>query len=109
MNRIIRYVPLIAAILLIVGCFRLPIGYYTFLRIVVCIAAVILLFHPKGGSVTWRHIVNGIVAILFNPILPIYLHSKTTWVVIDIAVAVWFLFQTIVIFKKPTSRLKENE
>ncbi len=108
-NSTIRYLPLIAAILLIVGCFRLPIGYYTFLRIVVCIVAVILLFYPKNKSITYRHIINGLVAILFNPIIPIYLHSKMAWVVIDALVAGWFLFQTIVTLNNTTSKLKEYE
>lgn len=89
----------LAAFFLILGCFHLPIGYYTFLRIVVCIVAVTLLFYPKSESVTYRHIVNGLVAILFNPIIPIYLHSKTAWVVIDAVTAGWFIVQTILIYK----------
>mgnify|MGYP006873000762 CR=1 FL=1 len=100
MNRAIRFIPLIAAFLLIIGCFHLPVGYYTFLRIVVCIVAVILLFFPKGKGITYRHIVNGLVAILFNPIIPVYLHSKTAWVVIDAVVAGWFVVQAIVVNQK---------
>lgn len=94
MKSISQTISIIAANLLIIGCFRLPIGYYTFLRIAVCLVAVILLFYPKSESITYRHIVNGLVAILFNPVIPIYLHSKTAWVVIDAAVAVWFIVQT---------------
>lgn len=96
----------IAAILLIVGCFRLPIGYYTFLRIVVCIVAVMLLFYLKSEGITYRHIVNGLVAILFNPVIPIYLHSKTAWVVIDAAVAVWFIVQTLLNCKNNDKELQ---
>ena len=95
MNKIRTYLSLIAAILLIVGCFRLPIGYYTFLRIVVSIVAVLQLFYLGSKSVSYHHFVNGFVAILFNPIIPIYLHSKTAWIVIDVVAAVWFLFQII--------------
>lgn len=100
MKSISQTISIIAAILLIIGCFRLPIGYYTFLRIVVCIVAVILLFYPKSESVTYCHIINGLVAILFNPIIPIYLHSKTAWVVIDAATAGWFLYQMFYLKKK---------
>lgn len=99
MNKIRPYLSIIAAILLIVGCFRLPIGYYTFLRIVVSIVAVLQFFYLGNKSVSYHHFVNGFVAILFNPIIPIYLHSKTAWMVIDIVVAVWFLFQIITIKK----------
>ena len=33
-------------------------------------------------------VVFGVLAILFNPIIPIYLHEKEIWTVIDIAAAV---------------------
>ena len=98
MNKYSTYLlSVVAALFLILGCFHLPVGYYTFLRIVVCIVSVVLLFYPKSKSITYRHIINGIVAILFNPVWPVYLHSKTAWVVIDAAVTVWFVFQTITI------------
>lgn len=106
MKSISQTISIIAAILLIVGCFRLPIGYYTFLRTVVCIAAVMLLIYPKSESITYRHIVNGLVAILFNPIIPIYLHSKTAWVVIDAALAVWFIVQTLLNCKNNDKELQ---
>lgn len=106
MKSISQTISIIAAILLIIGCFRLPIGYYTFLRIVVCIVAVMLLFYPKSESITYRHIVNGLVAIMFNPIIPIYLHSKTAWVVIDAAVAVWFIVQTLLNCKSNDKELQ---
>jgi len=97
---------LVAAAALVVGCFPLPIGYYTFLRIVACAVAVSLLFFPKSNGVTYRHIINGVVAILFNPIVPVYLHSKTAWVVIDAVAAGWFLLQAI-LFIKSTHYEKE--
>lgn len=106
MKSISQTISIIAAILLIIGCFRLPIGYYTFLRIVVCIVAVILLFYPKSESITYRHIINSLVAILFNPIIPIYLHSKTAWVVIDATAAVWFIVQTLLNCKNNDKELQ---
>ena len=106
MKSISQTISIIAAILLIIGCFRLPIGYYTFLRIVVCIVAVMLLFYPKSDSITYRHIINSLVAILFNPVIPIYLHSKTAWVVIDAAVAVWFIVQTLLNCKNNDKELQ---
>lgn len=106
MKSVNQTLVIIAAILLIIGCFRLPIGYYTFLRIVVCIVAVIFLFYPKSKSITYRHIINGLVAILFYPIIPIYLHSKTAWVVIDAVVAVWFIVQTIMNYKNSDKELR---
>lgn len=97
---------LVAMVALVAGCLPLPMGYYTFLRILICAVAVILLFYPKSGSITCRHIVNGVVAILFNPIIPVYLHSKPAWIVIDAVTAGWFLLQAI-LFIKSTHYEKE--
>lgn len=79
----------IAAILLSIGCFRLPMGYYTFLRIVACIIAILAIISNKEEGFGWCNIVFAIVAVLFNPIFPIHLHSKVAWVIIDAVCAVW--------------------
>ena len=105
-NNIVKALAIVAAIFLIIGCFKLPIGYYTFLRIVICIVSVILLFFPKNGNISWHHIINGLVAIMFNPIIPIYLHSKTTWMVIDMVAAVWFIIQAITIISNKNHEKK---
>ena len=39
------------------------------------------------------------IAILFNPIIPIYLGSKSLWMVIDVAV-IGFLIGLVINFKK---------
>jgi hypothetical protein len=90
-------VPLsfIAAIMLTIGCINLPIGYYTFLRIVVCSVAVMLIIDVAKSNVNYKLIINGLIAILFNPFIPIYLHNKTAWMIIDIIAAVWFAIQGI--------------
>lgn len=92
-SKIAYYIPLIVSALLIVACFPLSSGYYTFLRIVVFSVAVAMIFLPQLEEINYRNITNGIAAILFNPIFPIYLHSKTAWVVIDLLFAAWFAFQ----------------
>ena len=90
-------VPLsfIAAIVLTIGCINLPIGYYTFLRIVVCSVAVMLIIDVTKSNVNYKLIINGLMAIMFNPFIPIYLHNKTEWMIIDIIEAVWFAIQGI--------------
>ncbi len=40
-----------------------------------------------------------IIAILFNPIVPIYLYDKSVWGIIDVIVAVFFVV-LIIKFKK---------
>ncbi len=67
-----------------------PYGYYTFLRWVVTgVALFILRIAYELKRTTWLWIM-GLIAILFNPIAPIYL-DKGTWVVIDLIVAALFL------------------
>ena len=69
--------------LLIIAIFKLPYGYYTFLRWIVFISsgysAYISFLNQKNIWV----IILGILAIIFNPIIPIYL-KKETWIIIDI-------------------------
>jgi hypothetical protein len=72
-----------------------PYGYYILLRWVVTGAALFILWIAyELEKKTWLWIM-GAIAILFNPIAPIYL-DKGNWVVIDLIVASLFL---ISIFK----------
>lgn len=100
----ITIISIITAILLIVGCFHLPIGYYTFLRIVVFVAAIILLANSIKEERSWQAIIMGLIAILFNPIIPIYLHSKTAWMVIDALTAIWFMAQPLIKYFQRTEK-----
>lgn len=82
--------------LLFVAVAHLPIGYYTFLRIAVTVTAVILLAHfYQRESLSVRTVVFGAITILFNPVLPIYLHSKSVWVPIDLATGLAFVVSAI--------------
>ena len=89
MDKKLLYIP---AAVLFVGIFPLPIGYYTFLRLVVTAAAAYIAYQTfqtdKKSGWIW---IFGFVAILFNPLIPIYL-DKEIWMVIDLAAAVLFLF-----------------
>jgi hypothetical protein len=86
-----KAVTIIAATLLFVAVFNLPIGYYTFMRIGVTIASILLIRQEiEKGINTWV-ILFGIITILFNPILPIYLGSKSSWIPIDTISGIMFL------------------
>jgi len=88
----LRVLSLLVASLLFVAVVQLPIGYYTFLRITVTLVATLILAHQwriKGLSV-WV-ILFGAIAILFNPVQPIYLHNKTIWTVIDVVTGLIYL------------------
>lgn len=90
----IRNIGLITAALLFIAVFNLPYGYYEFLRIVVCLSAGFFAYHiytTKKSSVAFIFIG---IAILFNPIAPIYL-SKDTWITIDFISMAAFGFTSI--------------
>ena len=72
---------------------NLPIGYYTLLRIVVTISAIAVLVKEFNNEFTTWIIVFGMITILFNPIIPIYLDSKQIWIPIDIVVGIIFLLK----------------
>lgn len=64
------------------------------MRIGVTIASLYLISQEgKKGVNTWV-ILFSIIAIIFNPILPIYLGSKSTWLPIDIIAGSTFLIFT---------------
>ena len=88
------------ALLLAVAVLRLPYEYYEVLRVVVTIAAVWI----ACKHFYWNRICGGwlkkpthmifvfaIIAILFNPIIPVHL-SKGLWVVIDLVAAFIFFY-----------------
>ena len=76
--------------LLLIGLADLPTGYYTLVRIAVCIISVISCYwsYKSDDKVGLATVVFALLAILFNPIIPIYLHEKGIWAIIDIATAI---------------------
>ena len=78
------------AILLLLGLANLPIGYYTFLRIVVSIGCIGVLLENEKFSFNNGNLIFIVVGILFNPIFPIYLNQKSLWMPIDLLAAVIF-------------------
>lgn len=80
---------LIPAAMLVLALFQLPYGYYTLLRLVVCLTAAIIAFQswPKGQM--WA-IAFGFVALLFNPLIIVAL-DRETWAPIDAATAAMYL------------------
>lgn len=70
-----------------------PYGYYILLRWVITVSAIFLVWVAYNLKKTFWVYSMVIIAILFNPIVPIYL-NKEIWVVIDFIVAILF-FATI--------------
>lgn len=97
-----RHLLLLTSAALFLGAFSLPIGYYTLLRILVTISAVLIVINEYKGEVGPFQILFGLLAIVFNPLLPVYLHNKSVWTVIDIVTAGIFLAKSFSISSTET-------
>ena len=88
-------VLIIPAILLIIApIISFPYGFYTFLRLVVTITAIIAVVSSlkNEGTVNEMSIIFGLIAILYNPLIPIYL-SREIWMPINfITSGIYFFF-----------------
>jgi len=93
---------IVCAVLLLAAVFKLPIGYYTFLRITITLGALLIIFSEYKNQATFWVIIFGLVTILFNPVIPIYLYKKSLWFPIDIIVGVLFLVKAFI----PNSKRK---
>lgn len=81
---------LIASAMLFVALTDLPYGYYTLLRIAVTVAAVWSAWAFCARVRTGWAVAFGVVALVFNPIIPVYL-DRETWTVIDVGAGALFL------------------
>jgi len=85
------WIWLIPTAFLVLAIARMPLGYYTVTRIVVFGIAVWIAFCGLGGghlSKIWAA-VFALLAVLFNPIVPVYL-PRLTWIYCDIVAATLF-------------------
>lgn len=101
MKRLLVAASLIAGALLFIGLMDLPIGYYTFLRIVVFLAALLCIYveyEVQRGFSFWM-ILFGLIAILFNPIIKVYLGTSEAWAPIDVIAGILFVVYPLVRYK----------
>lgn len=84
---------LVPAAVLMIGILPLPYGFYTLLRIVVTGAAALAAYlaYRKADRVDALVVISGLVGVLFNPLVPVFL-DKGAWVILDLAAAAWFAF-----------------
>jgi hypothetical protein len=66
-----------------------PYSYYILLRWIISIVSIFIAYGFYKSKLTGWALVFGAVAILFNPIAPIYL-AKSTWVIFDFVGACLF-------------------
>lgn len=85
---------------------KLPIAYYTLLRIIVSLGAILAIYVSlRNKTWVWTFIFT-IVAVIFNPLFPVYLHRKLPWMPIDIIVGLLFLLWAFWKKKEPVQEEK---
>lgn len=86
-SKLLWYVP---AIMLLLALFPWIYGYYVAVRLVVCVSSAIIawLSYQKSGLCSWTFVFI-FIALIFNPLLPVYL-VRSIWIPIDIVVAILF-------------------
>lgn len=85
-----NWVLMVTAVFAFVAMADIPYGYYRLLRWVVCavaIASAIQLHRGQRQGYAW---VLGLVAVLFNPLIPVHF-AKDTWRALDGAAGFTFL------------------
>ena len=82
---------LVAALMLLGALGSWPYGYFTLLRWVTATSAVLFAFDGYRTRNAWMTWTFAFIAILFNPLVPVYL-TREIWLPIDVAVAMVFAF-----------------
>jgi hypothetical protein len=85
------FVHFIPAAMLVLALGRWPCGYYMLLRVVVVAAALLLaglIYQQAKSNTVWFGLFL-IVAIVFNPIVPLHL-TRGVWSILNVAAAVTF-------------------
>jgi hypothetical protein len=105
MKSIPRVVWIVPIVLLVIATARLPYGYYTFTRIVTCgIAAwIAIVGFQEGSAIKAWSIALAFIAVLFNPIIPIYL-NRPIWFYIDLSTAAIFAAHLVLVRLIPKLR-----
>jgi hypothetical protein len=67
-----------------------PYAYYQFLRFVVCGVGAYVAWVSYNSKHVWTTWLFGLVAVLFNPLIPFHL-SREIWQAVDVACAALFL------------------
>lgn len=99
---------IIVMILLLIAIFPIEeYGYYILLRWIVCITAIyIAYFSYETEKIYWTWVM-GIIAFIFNPLIPFHL-GKDIWIVVDFIAAVIF-GTNMFIFKRKNKRAEKRK
>jgi uncharacterized membrane protein YhaH (DUF805 family) len=91
----------LSTIFVMLGLAKLPYSFFMLLRVILCINAAIGVKRAREARDNNWVWVYGILAVLYNPVLPVHLGDKGAWVVLNIATVIifWvglFKFETVI-------------
>jgi hypothetical protein len=97
---------IIAGVILLGALGDWPYGYYQLLRWITCGAAVWVAFMVYSWEKLWATWLFGIIAVLFNPLIPVHL-SREIWQPIDLMCGALFLVIALVL-KRPEDKEQKD-
>ncbi len=80
-------------IIMTIGLFPMPYGYYTITRLVVSGCSIYYVYQFKQNNDQTFMWVFGFIAILYNPIIPIHLYEKVVWIPVNIITGILFFMK----------------
>lgn len=102
MKQILANIGLGLAVLLLLCLFKMPYGYYTFIRFVAMVYFGCLAISLWGDKI-YLAITSGVLALLFQPFFKIAL-GRVAWNIVDVVVAI-----ALVAFWIWCRRISDNE
>lgn len=94
MQELSKTITITGGSLLLVAILPLSYGYYTFLRLAIFISGSFLAHKLHEQKQSGWAIGLAVIALLFNPIIPVYL-TKETWILIDLISAGLFFYLVV--------------
>ena len=92
-----HFVPcLIAAVVALVAIADMPYGYYTLMRLVVCATAIFVIVVAVKRGQMWAVWAFSILALLFNPVVPVNL-TKGLWQPLDFIAGAMLILAAVVV------------
>ena len=83
------WIPLTATLASLVALASMPYGYYMLLRVFFCMVCIYYLVSIGPGFASGHCVVLVILAVLYNPVLPVHLASKPLWSLANLGTVVY--------------------
>lgn len=91
------------AVLLLLCLIDMPYGFFQLVRFLALVAFGLLAYDAHLKSNNFHFITNLALAVLFQPLLKISF-GRDFWNIIDVVVALWLIFQAIILFKQSVKK-----